>query len=847
MPTLRDQIEAMTVRDTDITYTIINPTTDPSDRKVSFGNLLRPRTGVVSVDALGALGNGTANDSTIINTAIAAAAASGFAVLLTSGKTYGIGASLDGSYHNIKFICPGGGAKLLKLDTGGTSSIIANVGGNAYKGWSFDGVEFDGNGVAIQSLTVVLTDTSDVKFLRCKFRHLTGSLTLQAANRIRFDDCTLYGTRPGLMASGTYDPAAVSNADYTSGIQINGGCNDITVENCRGHFVNGCVAQSGVETAHTQNFTVRNNRFRGDYWNGPYARLRFTITAYNSGTRVATVAAGGLTGHFPTGPAPNTVSIAVQKGSGSNLSGFAGQMATTGSFGSVRTGDVIETVNGKRAEIISVTDSQHVQISEWEAMDTFEPTSAPAANTSWRVMRYFAASAQIVDDTHLSFYFEPVNVFTGELITNGASDVTTWNCRELPNIGYSGLHCNWGSENMIVEGNTFRGSWADQLSVFHTEGARLIGNTIEYGQDQGITLTHSLRAAAIGNTFRYAGVSGISINQSHHSTLIGNVIDSWGIVNRGFEGRGAIQSEGPHTGLIIEGNTGSYNETTGFGGQSPYLVSLINGSVPSTIISNNVGQSRVGDLYVDADAVVSGVIAHGVGVIGGPGASSGNIYALKTITPILLGTTTPVTAALLELRSRNDSNTLFAILDLAGNVKLSFLSTSLNLTAIPATSLADGNSPILAFRSSYWNGSASVNELLSFGTARLGGGAGNFAGHFTDHDGVVMMSLAGKGGQVAIGYAFASNANLGTLGQLHARSLATGTPTATLQRKASQMANILNFLDENSATLSAVRKDGSWQPPSMADSAAANNSVYFSTTQSKLVYKDSGGTVNNLY
>lgn len=44
-----------------------------------------------------------------------------------------------------------------------------------------------------------------------------------------------------------------------------------------------------------------------------------------------------------------------------------------------------------------------------------------------------------------------------------------------------------------------------------------------------------------------------------------------------------------------------------------------------------------------------------------------------------------------------------------------------------------------------------------------------------------------------------------------------------------------------------VRPDGSFIPPSMADAVAKNNSIYYSTTASKLVYKDSGGTVNNLY
>ncbi len=44
-----------------------------------------------------------------------------------------------------------------------------------------------------------------------------------------------------------------------------------------------------------------------------------------------------------------------------------------------------------------------------------------------------------------------------------------------------------------------------------------------------------------------------------------------------------------------------------------------------------------------------------------------------------------------------------------------------------------------------------------------------------------------------------------------------------------------------------VRPDGSVMPASLADSAAVNSSVYYSTTASKLVYKDGAGVVNNLY
>lgn len=44
-----------------------------------------------------------------------------------------------------------------------------------------------------------------------------------------------------------------------------------------------------------------------------------------------------------------------------------------------------------------------------------------------------------------------------------------------------------------------------------------------------------------------------------------------------------------------------------------------------------------------------------------------------------------------------------------------------------------------------------------------------------------------------------------------------------------------------------VTSGGYLQPISSTDAAAPNNSIYYSTTASKLVFKDAGGTVNNLY
>jgi hypothetical protein len=50
-----------------------------------------------------------------------------------------------------------------------------------------------------------------------------------------------------------------------------------------------------------------------------------------------------------------------------------------------------------------------------------------------------------------------------------------------------------------------------------------------------------------------------------------------------------------------------------------------------------------------------------------------------------------------------------------------------------------------------------------------------------------------------------------------------------------------------SATDTLIRGDGTIKPAQLGDASAPNDSIYYSTTASKLVYKDPGGTVRNLY
>jgi hypothetical protein len=93
------------------------------------------------------------------------------------------------------------------------------------------------------------------------------------------------------------------------------------------------------------------------------------------------------------------------------------------------------------------------------------------------------------------------------------------------------------------------------------------------------------------------------------------------------------------------------------------------------------------------------------------------------------------------------------------------------------------------------------------------------------------------------------NGNLGSSGSVASFVNAGNAASKGIVVKGatSQTGNLQEWQNNAGSVLSAVKSDGSIQPASMADSAATNNSIYYSTTASKLVYKDAAGTVNNLY
>ena len=57
----------------------------------------------------------------------------------------------------------------------------------------------------------------------------------------------------------------------------------------------------------------------------------------------------------------------------------------------------------------------------------------------------------------------------------------------------------------------------------------------------------------------------------------------------------------------------------------------------------------------------------------------------------------------------------------------------------------------------------------------------------------------------------------------------------------------VKFYDPLGSTILEIRPDGSLKPAHLADSDAANDSVYYSTDAGKLAYNDGSGAVNSLY
>jgi parallel beta-helix repeat protein len=526
-------------------------------------------------------------------------------------RVYGIGAPLDGSLSNVTFRGVRGATRLVKLPLASNDGITAA--GYHYQGWTFDGIEFDGNGREILRAgvgyyySVPIFGTRAVRFDRCTFRDLLRGVILRDSENIAFTDCDFLGSRPDVFAAGTWDPPAVANARLGEGIEVWPQVCNLSVSCCRFRY---CSSGFSVTVAAGQfghNFSIADCQFMADWWDTPGATLRFKATRVD-GLQL-TCDSGGLAAVFGHN---EVVTFQRQLAAGTAFKRiYAGNVGVDGDgFKDAVPGDVIETGDGKRARIGAVESTGLVNVEGWESMDCYEACLPPIDATIWRLVRYYGAGTTLVSDTDINLYADPVNPFTGErAISDAHLDLTKLPARALAKTNYSGLHVNAGISGLRVRDNNFRGSWADQCSLFDLpKGAQILGNRFSYGQDEGLTLTRSPNAVVAGNIFENSGASAIFIGGSDRSTISGNTITNWGLVNPYAGG-----IDGAACDMLVTGNTFTRSPDT-IKDWCRAAVNLYADSTGTIIAGNSDRVSTVATLAVTAAAVptMAALTAHDI-------------------------------------------------------------------------------------------------------------------------------------------------------------------------------------------------------------------------------------------
>lgn len=576
----------------------------------------------------GAVADGATDDSAALNRTFAAAARTGVPVNL-GPRSYAIGAPLDGSLNNIRLIGVPGVTTFKKLDLSGTYGIVFSTSVPSYSGWSFEGITFNGNAPLVNAnfQNLFLSSTYNVEFRRCVFRNLHKPVWIQGTTNVRFVDCDFYGVVQGVMADGVQDPAPNSNAVYRDGLLLSAGCSDILVEKCRFNF---CL--SGISAAETsqdscRNLSIVNCKFRGDWWNQPYKIARLTVGSYDPTMRRLTVAAGGLTPLFQDSTQPKALSFRVPIATGTGFASIVSNNVTVSGAGlaGVQVGDVIETVDGRRGEVMTVVSASQVAVLRWESMSMYEPVGPPSLSTAFRVSRYYTAmSYQLISDTVVQLYLEPTNQVNSEqMITDARIDPTGLSVNVASFANYGGLHAQYFA-NILVSGCHFRGVRSDQCSVFYSEGLKVIGNHFELTAEECVTSTSCLSPTITGNTFVNCGASAIFLGDSHYATCTGNTTRNWATVNRFV--LGAIEGSGKY--MSITGNSFFADTALARGGASPYAVAFYSADSSGTLVSDNTGTPKIAMLYADQSAAPNSgaIVARGVGTVQGAGAANVSVY-----------------------------------------------------------------------------------------------------------------------------------------------------------------------------------------------------------------------------
>ena len=536
--------------------------------------------------------------------------------------------ALDGRMTDVR-ISGKPGRTVLRRVPGGINAGIFHPDAGGYSGWQIDGVTIDGASgdgsvTALGGYTIWIVGGRGVRFERCTFINTIGPSTFWGTHGVRIRDCDFVGAPTGVMEPGTWDPQPVPRATYGLGVSIGAGTSDVLIEGSRFSFCQEGVIQAGNPLHPTDGLRIIDCDFRGDWWDTPLVRARPVITAFDSVSRLLTAEAGG----FETIPRDEfaVVSLDVPVFRNYSLSrAYGAEVEIEGmGFDGARVGDVIETADGRRAEVTACVSASSVRVRSWESIADRTPVALPDSGVPWRLIRRYATSVRGISDTLVEVFGGFVAPIYGDrlAVDTGLTPVGC-SCRLLAKLNYSGVHCNGGARGLQVRGSRVRGPWADGISIFDTPGARVVDNEVAYGQDEGVTLVRSPGAIASRNTFLQCGTSAVFLQSDRAVVCDNTILGGWGITNPLI--LGAIEGSGRQ--MVIQGN--AIETPNGSpGGSSAYAIALRSGEAEGSVVSGNTGDGRNGTLYLD---ILAGSVAvRDVRSIAGPGASGASAGVGRT-------------------------------------------------------------------------------------------------------------------------------------------------------------------------------------------------------------------------
>jgi hypothetical protein len=459
--------------------------------------------------AIGAVGNGVADDSAALN-----------GLMTTIDATYGQGYIPEGAYllTSAALIMQAGSAVVRGAGMGRTilragSALSGLVIGNTAsrrQDLTFEDICFDGNSLATTLVSVNGAFNVGVTFRRCRFINpVSLLLAFVGASNVVCEDCLFDGLGTG---------------DFT-GISVLSGGRNLTIRRCTFRYLlNGVLVDSGVAATIDEDavdlLTVEDSYFEGGWYTlpvlGSFANSGGTVT-YSATVLTDTAAAfSGL--NITAGTAQQNIRAMPVLRTGT-LTATATSAALTDSGASflaagAREGQILRS--GSKFAIVSGVQSATVLRTEgWSDDTTRVPTDPPASGAAYTLYEvYIGEVTSFTATTITTPYFHDLD---GNAVTPAAGT----RYEVMRNRGnYSGISTEAAGRRSRIRRNTVLRSWSDSISVYGTR-ADIHDNYILRGQDVGITYNGS-HASITRNRLEHLGAWGIYLGHVGPSSASGD-------------------------------------------------------------------------------------------------------------------------------------------------------------------------------------------------------------------------------------------------------------------------------------------------------------------------------------